>query len=77
LYTSWLAQAQIMLGNIDEAVATAARTLELTTRVSSARADARVILVRQKLKAHQVTPAVADFEEQYRRWVGTRDGWQA
>lgn len=77
LYTSWLAEAQGMLGNIDEAVAAAARTLELTARVSSARADARVNLVWQKLKPHQATQAVADFEEQYRSWAGTRDRWQA
>lgn len=77
LYTSWLAEAQVMLGDIDEAVATVTRTLELTERVSSARADARVGLLRQKLKPYRAIPAVADFEEQYRSWVDTRDGWQA
>jgi ATP/maltotriose-dependent transcriptional regulator MalT len=82
LYTSWLAEAQVMLGNIDEAVATATRTLELTARVNSARCDARVNLLWQKLKPYQAMPTVADLEEQYRSWVDTqgllvRDGWRA
>jgi hypothetical protein len=77
LYTSWLAEAQVMLGNIDEAAATATQTLDLTARVSSAHAGARASLLWQKLKPHQSTPTVAGFEEQYRSWVDARDGWQA
>jgi len=64
LYTSWLAEAQIMLGNVDEAVGTATTALELTAQITSARADARLRLLRHRLKPYHTVPAVADFEAQ-------------
>lgn len=64
LYTSWLAEAQVMLGAVDEAATTASRTLELTAQITSARSDHRVKVLRQKLKPYKSVPAVADFEAQ-------------
>jgi len=64
LYTSWLAEAQVMLGDVDEAVANATKTLELTARITSARSADRVQALRQKLRPYQAVPAVADFEAQ-------------
>lgn len=64
LYTSWLAEAQVMLGDVDEAAATATRTLALTAQITSARSDDRVKLLRRKLKPYKSVPAVADFETQ-------------
>ncbi|HSV65801.1 MAG TPA: helix-turn-helix domain-containing protein [Mycobacteriales bacterium] len=66
LYTSWLAEAYIMLGNIDQAVAAATKTLELTGEVTSARGDTRVNLLRKQLKPYQALPAVRDFESRAR-----------
>jgi transcriptional regulator with XRE-family HTH domain len=62
LYLSWLAEAHIMLGAIDEAAATATRTLELTSQITSARSDDRVNVLRRKLRPHKDVSAVADFE---------------
>jgi transcriptional regulator with XRE-family HTH domain len=64
LYTSWLAEAQVMLGNVEEAVASATKVLELTAQITSARSDDRVRLLRQRLRPYQAEPAVADFEAQ-------------
>lgn len=62
LYTSWLAEAQLQLGAVDEAAVAATRTLELTTQISSARSNDRVNLLRRKLQQYKDVPAVADFE---------------
>lgn len=70
LYTSWLAEAQVMLGNVDEAAATATRTLELTAQITSARSDDRINLLRQKFRPYHTVPAVADFEAQVRSTRG-------
>lgn len=64
LYMSWLAEAQIMVGDVDEAAATATKTVELTAQITSARSDARVNLLRTKLRPYQTVPAVVDFEAQ-------------
>lgn len=64
LYTSWLAEAQVMLGDIDEAVASAIRALELTAQITSARSDERVSLLRRKLRPYRELRAVVDFEAQ-------------
>ncbi|GAB3912572.1 hypothetical protein GCM10029964_120520 [Kibdelosporangium lantanae] len=64
LYTSWLAEAQIGLGEVEEAANSAARALELTEQISSARSDDRVSLLRRKLEPYRNIPAVQDFEEQ-------------
>jgi ATP/maltotriose-dependent transcriptional regulator MalT len=66
LYTSWLAEAQVMLGEVDEAVASATKALELTARITSARSDHRVQALWQKLRPYQALPAVADFAAQVR-----------
>jgi hypothetical protein len=64
LYLSWLAEAQVMVGDIEEAAATATKTLELTAQVTSARSDDRVKVLRRKLRPYHEVPAVADFEAQ-------------
>lgn len=63
LYLSWLAEAQIAVGAIDEAVATATETLGLTAQTSSARSDARMSVLRQRLQPYRRLPAVVSFEE--------------
>jgi transcriptional regulator with XRE-family HTH domain/tetratricopeptide (TPR) repeat protein len=63
LYLSWLAEAQVMLGEVDEAAATATKALELTAQITSARGDDRITVLRHKLRPYQNVPAVADFEE--------------
>jgi tetratricopeptide (TPR) repeat protein len=71
LYTSWLAEAHLQLGAIDEAVAAAARTLDLTTRTASARSDDRVAVLRRQLRPHQADALVAEFEERARELTFT------
>jgi tetratricopeptide (TPR) repeat protein len=71
LYTSWLAEAQIMLGNIDEATSTARKALALTSQIASARSDDRVNLLRHKFKKYPNVQAVADFEAEVRE-LGAR-----
>jgi len=66
LYTSWLAEAHVQLGAIDEAAAAATRTLELTSQITSARSDDRVKVLRRKLQRYKDVPAVADFEAMVR-----------
>jgi transcriptional regulator with XRE-family HTH domain len=66
LYTSWLAEAHVQLGAVDEAVAAATRTLELTSQITSARSDDRVSVLRRKLQPYKDTPVVADFEAMVR-----------
>ncbi|MBV9140899.1 MAG: transcriptional regulator [Pseudonocardiales bacterium] len=57
LYTSWLAEAQVMLGDVEEAVASATKTLELMGQITSARSAGRVQALRQKLRPYQTVPA--------------------
>jgi hypothetical protein len=66
LYTSWLAEAHIQLGEIDEAAATATRSLELSSQTTSARGDDRVNVLRRKLGRFKDVPAVSDFEAMVR-----------
>lgn len=71
LYLSWLAEAEIALGAIDEAAAIATKTLELTAQITSARSDDRVQVLRRRLRPYQRVPAVAEFEEQVRELRGS------
>jgi hypothetical protein len=64
LYNSWLAESQVMLGDVDEAVASATTTLELTAQITSARSADRVQALWRKLRPYQTVPAVADFAAQ-------------
>jgi len=73
LYTSWLAEAHVQLGAVDEAVAAAIRTLELTSQITSARSDDRVNLLRRKLQPYRDTPVVAEFEVMVRELANS--GW--
>lgn len=66
LYTSWLAEAHVQLGTVEEAVAAASRTVELTSRIASARSDDRVRVLRRRLAPFRSVPVVADFEAMVR-----------
>jgi len=63
LYLSWLAEAHIYDGNIDEAAHIAARCLMLSTAVTSARGTERVQLIRQMLAPHHGNAAVDAFAD--------------
>jgi hypothetical protein len=71
LYTSWLAEAHLGLGAVDEAVSAANRTLDLTTRTTSVRSDDRVTVLRRALRPHKAHPPVAEFEERARELTFT------
>ena len=72
LYLSWLAEAQVYEGNIDQAADVAARALRLSAGVTSTRGTDRVRLVRRLLAPHHGTTAVDDFEEQATAILGPR-----
>jgi transcriptional regulator with XRE-family HTH domain len=61
LYTSWLAEAHIYTGDIDQAAELASKTAILTAHTSSTRSDQRLTLLRTKLTPHKGTAAVDDF----------------
>jgi len=63
LYASWLADAYIQTGDIDEAVAQATRALTLSARVNSSRGRERVQLLRQRLATTPHARSVREFEE--------------
>jgi transcriptional regulator with XRE-family HTH domain len=58
LYTSWLAEAHIQAGDIDQAAALASKTATLTAHTTSARSDARLNLLRVKLEPYRSTQPV-------------------
>ncbi|MFL6126388.1 hypothetical protein [Actinophytocola sp.] len=62
LYTSWLAEAHVQQGALDEAVAAAFRTLELTSQIASARSDDRIRVLLGKFQPYEKVSEVADFE---------------
>ncbi|MDG4793648.1 hypothetical protein [Micromonospora sp. WMMD1082] len=64
LYLSWLAEAHIDAGHIDEAAHLAARCLTLSTGVTSARGTERVQLLRRLLVRHHGNGAVDAFADQ-------------
>jgi hypothetical protein len=66
LYLSWLAQAHIYAGNLDQAVAVALRALRLTAAGSSTRSTQRLQLIRELLTAHRNIKAVQEFEDEAR-----------
>jgi tetratricopeptide (TPR) repeat protein len=68
LYTIWLVQAQVMLGDVDQAVAGAERVLALTRRVASTRSDGRVDVLQRALTPYRQVPSVVQFDEQVRHW---------
>lgn len=66
LYTSWLAEAHLQAGNIDQAAELACQVLELTIRTASVRSDDRAHHLAQLLRPHRGVPLVEDFHERYR-----------
>lgn len=71
LYLSWLAQAHINGGNVDEAAAVATRSLRLAANVTSVRSARRIQHLRGMLSYHRGNSAVDAFEDEAREL--TRD----
>ena len=61
LYTSWLAEAHLQAGDVDQAAHLAGRTLDLSSSTSSSRGDDRVALLRSRLDPYAAVPAVGTF----------------
>jgi ATP/maltotriose-dependent transcriptional regulator MalT len=61
LYTSWLTEAHLQAGDIDQAADLAGRTLDLSSSTSSSRGDDRVALLRSRLDPYAAVPAVGAF----------------
>ncbi len=61
LYTSWLAEAHVLAGDVEHAAALAERTLALSASTSSSRGDDRVTLLAHRLRPYQAVSAVRDF----------------
>lgn len=66
LYLTWLAQAHIDGGHIEQAAATVDRAIDLTAGVGSVRPGERVGTVLRSLRPHTSVPAVADEFERAR-----------
>jgi len=64
IYTSWLAEAHIQTGDIDQAAHLASKTARLTALTTSTRSDGRVSLLRTKLTPYRSTPSVDEFLSQ-------------
>jgi tetratricopeptide (TPR) repeat protein len=64
LYGTWLAEAHVYGGNIEEAAGQARRALSLADGVASERALSRLAYFRQLLTPYRGSAAVDDFEEQ-------------
>jgi len=62
LYLSWLAEAHVYAGNIEEAATHALRALRLSASVTSARSDDRIQIVRGLLVPYRGNSAVGEFE---------------
>jgi transcriptional regulator with XRE-family HTH domain len=74
LYLSWLAEAHVYAGEVDQAAAVAARVVELSAGVASARSRERVQLLRRLLLPHRGNAAVHAFEERARATSARRSG---
>jgi transcriptional regulator with XRE-family HTH domain len=66
LYTSWLAEAHLQAGGVDEAAHLACDVLALTARTASVRPDDRARHLRRLLHPYRGAASVDDFEERYR-----------
>jgi tetratricopeptide (TPR) repeat protein len=66
LYLSWLAEAYIYGGNVEEAAATALRALHMSNGVTSARSNRRIQHLRSLLAPYHGNSAVDEFEEEAR-----------
>ncbi len=64
LYLSWLAEAYVYDGSVEEAAATALRALHLSASTTSARSLERVRVVRRALAPYAGNAAVDEFEDQ-------------
>ncbi len=64
LYLSWLAEAHVYDGNIEEAAAAALQALHLSASTTSARSLDRVGVVRRALEPYAGNTAVDEFEDQ-------------
>ncbi|MBN1173425.1 MAG: hypothetical protein JXA67_14735 [Micromonosporaceae bacterium] len=71
LYLSWLAEAQVLAGQIDEAAAVATRAVYLSSTVTSTRGTDRIRLLRGILAPFRGTATVDEFDEQAAIALGT------
>ena len=66
LYLSWLAEAHVQAGDLEQAAALAGQVLDLTHRTASARTVERVRHLCGVLRPHRDGPGVAEFLDQAR-----------
>jgi transcriptional regulator with XRE-family HTH domain len=66
LYMSWLAEAHLQSGDVEQAAAQAGHVLDLTHRTASARTVARVRHLCSVLRPHRGVPEVSEFLERAR-----------
>ncbi len=66
LYLSWLADAYLAAGEVEQAAAVTSRALDLSSGVASVRPRERLEPVLGRLGEHQALPAVAGVLEQAR-----------
>ncbi|WP_329554158.1 XRE family transcriptional regulator [Streptomyces sp. NBC_00696] len=66
LYLSWLADAYVTSGEIEQAAIATGRALELAVGVASVRPRERMAAVMQRLAVHRAVPAVAEVLEMAR-----------
>lgn len=66
LYLSWLAEAHVQAGDVEQAAALAGQVLDLTHRTASARNVERVRHLCGVLRPHRDGPGVGDFLDQAR-----------
>jgi transcriptional regulator with XRE-family HTH domain len=66
LYLSWLAEDYILLNEVELAVQTATRVLELGSRANSARTDERLRHLARLLRRYKDVQSAADFLDQYK-----------
>jgi tetratricopeptide (TPR) repeat protein len=64
LYSTWLAEAHLHTGDVEQAAAVLGRAMDLMTGVASVRPYQRVKAVLAQLDLHQDVPAVADLIDQ-------------
>jgi hypothetical protein len=64
LYLSWLAEAHVYAGNIEEAATHATRASQLSAGTTSARSVGRLRVVRKLLTPYHGNNAADEFEEQ-------------
>jgi len=66
LYSSWLAETYLQVGDVDEAARQATRSITFAAKVNSTRGHERARVLHRALQPHRSTRGVRDFEQLYR-----------